>query len=212
MPPNPDRLILTSTPHPLAIRRPIHRKHLVLMSRQILRQRPGPHIPRLQRRVLARAHQQPGVGGEGALVDGADMAAQGAQAVARCHVPDAQGFVAAGGHQEVAGKGCAGGARRDEAHRADAVVVARQRAHVLVLLGRVPQFDGEVGAAAGEEGVAAGPAEVDVQDGFGVGLERALQLAELVVPDLDRAVFAARRQAGEERVEGDRDGASPQDD
>lgn len=76
IPPQAHRLILSSAPHHLAVGTPVDGVHLVLVTRQIVRQLSGPHVPALERRVLGRRHEQPGVGREGALVDGRDVAAQ----------------------------------------------------------------------------------------------------------------------------------------
>lgn len=57
--PDPDHLILTPAPNPLAIRTPIHCKHLILVSRQILHHSSSSHIPRFDCRILTRADQQP---------------------------------------------------------------------------------------------------------------------------------------------------------
>lgn len=76
IPPNPDRLVLPSTADLLAIRTPVHGKDLVLVPGKIHRQFARAHIPHLQRGVLGRGDQKPGVGGKTALVDGADVAAE----------------------------------------------------------------------------------------------------------------------------------------
>lgn len=76
IPPNPDRLVLPSTADLLAIRTPVHGKDLVLVPRKVHRQFPRAHIPHLQRGILGRGDQEPGVGGKATLVDGADVAAE----------------------------------------------------------------------------------------------------------------------------------------
>lgn len=143
------------------------------------------------------------------VADPVRVAAQRLHAVAGRDVPDAEGLVAGGGDEEVAGGGGAGGAGGDEAHGGDGVVVAGEGARVFVFVGGVPELDGEVGGARGEEGAAAGAAVVDVEDGFGVAFDGAFELAELPVPDLDGCVFGAGGEGGENGVEGDAvDGAA----
>lgn len=125
-----------------------------------------------------------------------------AQAVAGGHVPDTDGLVTTGTRQQVTGERSSGSATGDKAHAANAVVVTRQGADILVLVGRIPQLDGQVGAARGEQGATTWASEVNIQHGFGVRLEGALELAQFVVPHLNAAVFASTGHAGESGVEG----------
>jgi len=128
-------------------------------------------VPEAGHAVVAGAEEEAAVERGGYTADPFGVAAEGLEAVARGDVPDAQGLVAAGGDEQVAGEGGAGGPRGDEADGGDGVVVARQGADVLVGVRGVPQLDGEVGAAGGEQGAASGPAVVDVQDCSRVAFE-----------------------------------------
>ena len=76
MPPYPHRLILPSAPHLRPIIAPIDSKHLIPMPRQILLQLPRPHIPNLERRILAPANQQPPIGRKTRHVHRSHMAPQ----------------------------------------------------------------------------------------------------------------------------------------
>ena len=72
------------------------------------------------------------------------------------------------------------------------MVVTGEGADVFIVVGRVPEFDGEVGGAGGEEGAAAWAAEVAVENGFGMAFEGFFELGELPVPDFEGGVFGAR--------------------
>ena len=82
------------------------------------------------------------------------------------------------------------------------MIVAGERADVLVFLARVPQFHRQIVAAAREQHPSARAAVVAVQHAVRVALDRAFQLAELPVPDLEGAVFGGCRERGEGWVEG----------
>ena len=82
------------------------------------------------------------------------------------------------------------------------MVVAGQCPDVLVLVRRVPEFDGQVARAGSQERAAPWAAKVDVQHAFGVSLDGAFELAQLPVPDLDGRVFGARGERREDGVEG----------
>ena len=71
------------------------------------------------------------------------------------------------------------------------MIVAGEGANVLVVVGRIPEFYGEVGGAGSEEGAAAGAAKVAIEDGFGVTFEGFFELCELPVPDFEGGVFGA---------------------
>lgn len=72
------------------------------------------------------------------------------------------------------------------------MVVAVECLDVCVVVGGVPQLDGEVGGACRHE--AAARIKVDVDDGLCVALEGALHLAALPVPELDGGVLAGGTQ------------------
>lgn len=77
IPPQPHSLILAPAPNSLSIRAPIHGIHLVVVARQVLGEFTRAHIPDLEGVVSRAGHQEPTVGGEGALVDVGDVAAEG---------------------------------------------------------------------------------------------------------------------------------------
>ena len=160
-------------------------------------------VPKTPRLVVPDGEQPAPVEAGRHVAHPVGVAAQRLDAVARRDVPDAERGVARRGDEEVAGQRRARRAGGDEAHRRDGMVVARQRADVLVRVVGVPELDGEVSGAGREQGAATGPPIVDVQYRLGVALDGALQLAQLPVPDLDGRVFGARGQRGEDRVEGD---------
>ena len=163
----------------------------------------GAGVPQAGDHVVARGQQPAAVEARRHRAHPVRVPAQRLDAIARGDVPDAEGFVAGGGDEQVAGGGGAGGAGGDEAHGGDGVVVAGEGAGVLVGLGGVPEFDGEVGGAGGEEGGAARAAEVEVQHRFGMAFDGAFEVAVLVVPDFDGGVFGGGGEGGEDRVEGE---------
>lgn len=87
------------------------------------------------------------------------------------------------------------------------MVVAVQGLDVCVVVGGIPQFDGEVGGACDcmvstckvsivLTHEAARPVKVDVHDGLCMALDCALHLAAFPVPDLDRGVLAGGCEDG----------------
>lgn len=77
VPPDPNRLVLASAADLLSVGTPVYCKYLVFVARKICRQLAGAHVPDLESGVLGGRDQQSRVGGEAALVDGADVAAEG---------------------------------------------------------------------------------------------------------------------------------------
>ena len=61
IPPYSHSLILPTTSHSLAIRRPIHREYLILMTRQVLRKLSSSDVPRFQCRILRSTDQESAV-------------------------------------------------------------------------------------------------------------------------------------------------------
>jgi len=77
VPPDPNRLVLASAADLLSVGTPVHRKYLILMAWQVRRQLARAHVPDLQGGILGGRDQQPRVGREAALVDGADVTTEG---------------------------------------------------------------------------------------------------------------------------------------
>lgn len=97
-------------------------------------------------------------------------------AVTRRHFPDLDSLVPGGAHHEIA--------LRHERDRVDVVIVTVHGLHASERLMEIPQLDGHVRAAGGEQ--LAGDVERDVLHAIGVALQRSLEVAALEVPYLYR--------------------------
>ena len=110
-----------------------------------------------------------GAGGDQRVAVDADhadplaVAGVGAHAVAGGDLPDLDALVPGGGDEVVAGG--------EEADGADVVVVALERLHAVVGAVEVPDLDGHVRGARGEQLAAGGQVERDVLDRVGVTLK-----------------------------------------
>lgn len=96
MPPQPNRFIPPSTPHPLSVRTPIHRIHLILMPGEIRRNLPRPDIPALERCILAPAHQHARIRAPSRHVHGRDMASERKHKLPVASAPQLYAIVEAG--------------------------------------------------------------------------------------------------------------------
>lgn len=88
MTPYTDRLILTATTNPVAVRRPIDREDLVLMAGQILFENTGANIPSFQCSVFATADKQSTVWAKCTLVNGTNMATERGDVLAITSLPE----------------------------------------------------------------------------------------------------------------------------
>lgn len=94
--PQLDRLVLAGTGDDTTVQSPIQGKDLVLVTRQILLDLTRPHVPHFDRRVFARACQQPGITAPSHHVDGADVAAERRDELAVTRVPQLDAVVKGG--------------------------------------------------------------------------------------------------------------------
>lgn len=108
-------------------------------------------------------------------------------AVACRHLPDLDGLVPGGAHHEIA--------LRHERDRIDVVIVTVHGLHAGERLVKVPQLDGHVRAAGGEQ--LARDVERDVLHAVGVALQCSLEVAALKVPYLaekEKQVLKKKRE------------------
>lgn len=96
--------------------------------------------------------------------------------VARRHFPDLDGLIPGGAHDEVT--------LRHERDRVDIVVVAVHSLDASERLMEIPQLDGHIRAAGGEQ--LAWGIERNVLHAIGVALQRSLEITALKVPYLEQ--------------------------
>lgn len=136
IPPYANLLVGATAPDSLTVRTPVQREDLVLVARQVLLQLAGPHIPHLERGVLAAAGQQPAVCREARHVHRADVRAEREEEFPVPSGPQLDMVVPCRGRQEVAvGR---------EADLVDLLLVARHARHGLVATEGCPEEEGAV--------------------------------------------------------------------
>lgn len=76
MPPYPDFFVRAATADSFAIRRPVDRKYLVFVAREVHDHLAGADVKDLQRTILRRADEQSRISRKAALVDRSDVATE----------------------------------------------------------------------------------------------------------------------------------------
>jgi hypothetical protein len=69
------------------------------------------------------------------------------------------------------------------------MIMAWQGADILILIGRVPQFDGQIGRTGGKESATSRSTVIHIKNRPRVAFDCPFQFTQFPVPDFDRGIF-----------------------